>query len=67
VGTASQPPAGMEVRGILHIRHHSLFTLRDFDLSRYFRVIKPSLERGFDCRRLLWADRMIELPGSGRP
>lgn len=64
---STPPPAGMEVRDILHIRHHSLFTPRDFDLSPYFRVIKPTLERGFDYRRLLWSDRLIELPGSGGP
>lgn len=44
------------VRDILHIRHHSLFTPRDFDVSPYFRVIKPSLELGFDHRRLMWSD-----------
>lgn len=40
---------------ILHIRHHSLFTPRDFDLSPYFRVIKPSVETGFDYKQLNWA------------
>ncbi len=40
---------------ILHIRHHSLFTPRDFDLSPYFRVIKPSLETGFDYTKLNWS------------
>ena len=39
---------------ILHIRHHSLFTPRDFDLSPYFRVVKPTLEYGFDYKRLKW-------------
>ncbi|MEL6751439.1 MAG: lipo-like protein [Pseudomonadota bacterium] len=42
-------------REILHIRHHSLFTPRDFDLSPYFAVMKPTLERGFDHRSLEWA------------
>lgn len=40
---------------ILHIRHYSLFTPRDFDLSPYFRVIKPTLEKGFDYKQLNWA------------
>jgi hypothetical protein len=40
---------------ILHIRHHSLYTPRDFDLSPYFKVIKPTLEYGFDYKRLEWA------------
>ncbi|MEM9106988.1 MAG: lipo-like protein, partial [Pseudomonadota bacterium] len=41
-------------REILHIRHHSLFTPRDFDLSPYFRVVKPTLEHGFDYKQLNW-------------
>lgn len=41
---------------ILHIRHHSLFAPRDFDLSPYFAVVKPTLEAGFDFRRLQWDD-----------
>jgi hypothetical protein len=40
---------------ILHIRHHSLYTPRDFDLSPYFAVVKPTLEYGFDYKRLEWA------------
>jgi len=40
---------------ILHIRHHSLFTPRDFDLSPYFRVVKPTVENGFDYKKLDWA------------
>jgi len=42
------------VREILHIRHYSLFTPRDFDLSPYFEVVKPSIETGFDYRQLNW-------------
>ena len=42
-------------REILHIRHYSLFTPRDFDLSPYFRVVKPTIESGFDYRALRWA------------
>ena len=41
-------------REILHIRHHSLFTPRDFDLSPYFRVVKPTLEKDFDYKKLTW-------------
>lgn len=40
---------------VLHIRHHSLFTPRDFDLSPYFGIIKPTLEQGLDYRQLPWA------------
>ena len=33
---------------IMHIRHHSLFAPRDFDISPYFEIIKPTLKQGFD-------------------
>jgi hypothetical protein len=41
---------------ILHIRHHSLFTPRDFDVSPYFKIVKPTIEAGFDYKALNWAD-----------
>ncbi len=41
-------------REILHIRHHSLFAPRDFDLSPYFRIVKPTVEHGFDYKQLVW-------------
>lgn len=40
---------------ILHIRNSKLFTPRDFDISPYFRIIKPLLEHGFDPHRIHWA------------
>jgi hypothetical protein len=42
-------------REIMHIRHHSLYTPRDFDISPYFEVVKPMLEHGFDYHRIVWA------------
>lgn len=47
---------------ILRIRHHSLFVPRDFDLSPYFRIIKPTIESGFDYKKLKWSERD---PGEG--
>ena len=44
---------------ILHIRHHSLFAPRDFDISPYFEVVKPAIEAGFDYKSLVW-DRADE-------
>lgn len=44
------------VEEILRIRHHSLFVPRDFDVSPYFQVIKPTLEAGFDFKALNWED-----------
>ena len=34
----------------LHIRHHSLLAPCDLDVSPYFEIIKPTIERGFDHR-----------------
>jgi hypothetical protein len=41
---------------LLRIRHHSLFVPRDFDISPYFAIIKPTLAHGFDYRKLRWAE-----------
>ena len=43
-------------REILEIRHSSLYAPRDFDISPYFAVVKPTIERGFDYKGLHWAD-----------
>ncbi|MEZ5528395.1 MAG: YiiX/YebB-like N1pC/P60 family cysteine hydrolase [Porticoccaceae bacterium] len=45
---------------ILHIRHHSLYVPRDFDLSPYFEIIKPTLDAGFDPHQLTWSDRSAD-------
>lgn len=37
-------------------RHHTHFMPRDFDLSPYFSVVKPTLTGGFLHRELLWKD-----------
>jgi len=42
------------VEEIYRLRHHSLFTPRDFDVSPYFQVIKPRLEESFDFKRMHW-------------
>ncbi len=47
---------GDTVREILHIRHHSLFAPRDFDISPYFQVVKPTIEHSFDYKRLVWGN-----------
>jgi hypothetical protein len=53
---ATVPVSGYSRREIMHIRHHSLYTPRDFDLSPYFRVVKPTIERGFDYKDLVWME-----------
>lgn len=45
-----------QAREVLHIRHHSLFAPRDFDISPYFRIVKPTLEAGFDPHTLPWVE-----------
>lgn len=45
---------------IFHIRHHTLFTPRDFDLSPFFEIIKPRIASDFDHHRLAWEDRSID-------
>ena len=39
---------------MLRVRHHSLFTPRDFDISPYFAIIKPTIDGGFDYQSLIW-------------
>ena len=48
---------------ILHIRHHSLFAPRDFDLSPYFEIVKPHITGGFDHRALVWGSTAQEAEG----
>jgi hypothetical protein len=44
---------------MLAIRHHSLYTPRDFDLSPYFKIIKPTIESGFDPHNIMWVDEAL--------
>jgi hypothetical protein len=37
-----------------HIRAYGLYTPRDFDVSPYFAIIKPTLVAGFDYHTLEW-------------
>jgi permuted papain-like amidase YaeF/Yiix C92 family enzyme len=48
-------PACMDCyRETLRIRHYSLYTPRDFDISSYFEIVKPTLVAGFDYRKIVW-------------
>lgn len=47
-------------REIMHIRHHSLFTPRDFDVSPYFSIVKPTIEKRPDYRGFEWNQERIE-------
>jgi hypothetical protein len=46
----SDPGAEDHNREILYIRHFSLYTPRDFDISPYFDVVKPTVEHGFSYK-----------------
>jgi permuted papain-like amidase YaeF/Yiix C92 family enzyme len=48
-------PSRTARRDLLEIRHSSLYAPRDFDISPYFQLVKPTIEHGFDYRRLAWA------------
>jgi Permuted papain-like amidase enzyme, YaeF/YiiX, C92 family len=43
-------------RDILEIRHSSLYAPRDFDISPYFEVVKPTIVGGFNYKAMHWAD-----------
>jgi hypothetical protein len=47
---------------IFEIRHHSLYTPRDFDLSPYFSIVKPTLDGSFDYQQLNWYEDPAESP-----
>ncbi|MGE3146882.1 MAG: YiiX/YebB-like N1pC/P60 family cysteine hydrolase [Pseudorhodoplanes sp.] len=52
---------------LLEIRHSSLYAPRDFDISPYFDVVKPTLRNGFDYRKMQWADRQAVAHGNACP
>ncbi len=44
------------VEEVYKVRHHSLFTPRDFDVSPYFRIVKALDSGDFDYKSLQWKD-----------
>ena len=46
---------------LLQIRHHSLYVPRDFDISPYFAIVKPTIAHGFDYRKLHWEEVKAEV------
>ena len=47
-------------REVLHIRHHSLFTPRDFDVSPYFDIVKPLILKKPNYKSFNWNSQTIE-------
>lgn len=56
----TDPHAADHNREILYIRHYSLYMPRDFDISPYFQVVKPTIELGFNYKGLTWGDLSAE-------
>ncbi len=50
-----RPDSGRPAGVVWRARAPSLVVPRDFDLSPYFAVVKPTLLRGFDHRLIPWA------------
>ncbi|MFZ2648594.1 MAG: YiiX/YebB-like N1pC/P60 family cysteine hydrolase [Burkholderiaceae bacterium] len=53
---ADTPEREQFVDEVLRARHHSLFTPRDFDISPYFRIVKPRIEASFDPTSIRWTE-----------
>ncbi|MDA0977902.1 MAG: YiiX/YebB-like N1pC/P60 family cysteine hydrolase [Proteobacteria bacterium] len=41
---------------VSQVRHYSVFVPRDFDLSPYFEIIKPTVFHGFNHREMNWVE-----------
>lgn len=54
VQSREDPTGAKCFREQLHIRHHSLYVPRDFDVSPYFQIVKPTIAQGFDYRAMSW-------------
>ena len=57
----TRAPSRRAKREILHIRDSSLYMPRDFDISPYFEIVKPTIVNGFDYTTLHWADKQKPL------
>jgi hypothetical protein len=53
-------PGTPEAQEVWRIRHKSLYAPRDFDVSPYFEIVKPTLARGFDYRRINWSESSLQ-------
>lgn len=60
VQNADRPDCPDCLDEILSVRHHSLFAPRDFDVSPYFQIVKPTVAAGFDFHALKWQDKTPE-------
>jgi hypothetical protein len=51
---------------IEHIRKHGLYTPRDFDISPFFSIVKPTIAAGFDYRTVEWGPPDLTMVNSGQ-
>lgn len=56
IHTGRPETAGSKGRVTLKMRHYSLFVPRDFDISPYFEIVKPTIDDTFDFHALKWID-----------
>lgn len=49
-----------------HIRKHGLYTPRDFDVSPFFSIVKPTIVAGFDYHKLDWEPPGLSATDSGQ-
>ena len=54
-------------REMLQIRHSSLYAPRDFDVSPYFQIVKPTLVENFNYKFMDWADLPTQSPAGPKP
>jgi hypothetical protein len=59
IRSADRPECPGCVEEIFQVRHHSLFAPRDFDVSPYFEVVKPTIAAGFDFHVLQWDESTL--------
>jgi hypothetical protein len=58
--TATRGSSAFSRAEILDIRHSSLYAPRDFDISPYFEVVKPTIRCGFDYKTASWREVAAE-------
>jgi len=61
------PGRADQVRELWRIRHHSLYVPRDFDISPFFEVVKPRLQKKFDYQEAPWSEGNTVIIGDSAP
>jgi hypothetical protein len=58
---------GEETPDLYQKRYHGLFTPRDFDISPYFEIVKPTVANRFDYKSLEWYEDSDDPDPAYRP